>query len=93
MAYKFIDNKVNKDGAVPATINDYMLYYSRQILQNPRLLIGIPRYYLGNRNEFEFPEKMRVLKKVIVKMPFLETRRLSVLFFKIQKSHLQFLKI
>ena len=27
MAYKFIDNKVNKDGAVPATINDYMLYY------------------------------------------------------------------
>ena len=27
MAYKFIDNKVKKDGSVPATINDYMLYY------------------------------------------------------------------
>lgn len=27
MAYKFIDNKVKKDGSIPATINDYMLYY------------------------------------------------------------------
>ena len=45
--------------------NDYMLYYARQILQNPKLLIGIPKYYLGNRDEFEFSEKIRVLKKII----------------------------
>ena len=45
--------------------NDYMCYYSRQIMQNPKLLIGIPKYYLGNRNEFEFSEKMRVMKKII----------------------------
>ena len=42
-----------------------MLYYARQILQNPKLLIGIPKYYLGNRDEFEFPEKIHVLKKII----------------------------
>ena len=44
---------------------DYMLYYARQILQNPELIIAIPRYYIQNKNDFEFPEKLRVIKKVI----------------------------
>lgn len=64
-AIKFLQKSRYKVQSEINAYNDYMLYYSRQILQNPRLLIGIPKYYLGNRNEFEFPEKMRVLKKVI----------------------------
>ena len=64
-AIRFLQKSRYKIQSEINAYNDYMLYYARQILQRPSLLIGIPKYYLGNRNEFEFPEKMRVLKKVI----------------------------
>ena len=54
-AIKFLQKSRYQIQSEMNAYNDYMLYYARQILQNPRLLIGIPKYYLGNRNEFEFP--------------------------------------
>ena len=64
-AIKFLQKRRYQIQSEINAYNDYMLYYCRKIPQNPSLLIGIPKYYLGNKNRFEFPEKMRVLKKII----------------------------
>ena len=64
-AIKFLQKRRYQIQSEINAYNDYMLYYCRKIPQNPSLLIGIPKYYLGNKNRFEFSEKMRVLKKII----------------------------
>ena len=51
---------------------DYMLYYARQILKRPELIIEIPKYYFKHQDEFEFREKQRVIEKIIKELIYKE---------------------
>ena len=63
---------------------DYILYYIRQIPQNPRLLIGIPKYYCDYKNKDKIQKQ--VSKKVKQINKSLEKRKVGFktkFFFKL----------
>lgn len=45
--------------------DDYLKYYLRFLQYQPDLIFPIMKYYRNHCNEFEFPEKMRVIRKLI----------------------------